>query len=156
MKIGIITYSQTGHTRDVAAQLAEKLQQNHSVDSIHIEGSADDKKDPRKITLQAIPEISDYDCLILGAPVHAFSLAPAMETLLKHWPSLHGKPVGLIMTQHFPYPWMGGNRAMSQFKNLCQGKDGKIFATAIVNWGNKKRPDQISNLITDFSKHLPQ
>ena len=154
MNIGIIIYSQTGHTRDVADQLAEQLQKHHSVKTEYLKVSEAEKGDKQQVDLTTIPAIEEYDCLILGSPVHAFSLAPAMETLLKTWPELQGKTVGLIMTQHFPYPWMGGNRAMNQFKNLCRQKGADLVANGIINWSNKKRPEQIQSLIADFTQRL--
>ncbi len=156
MNIGIIIYSQTGNTRSVVETLADTLRdQSHTV---HIESlqPADAKTgNPRIIPkLSAIPSTESYDYLILGAPVHAFSLAPAMKSFLQSVPGPQNKPAGLIVTQQFPFAWMGGNRAMAEFKTLCSQKGVRVESTAIINWSNRQRSQQIDQAIEQISHIL--
>jgi hypothetical protein len=58
---------------------------------------------------------------------------------LKGVPSLEGKKVACLVTQQFPYPWMGGNRALRQMRKLCEAKGGEVVKTAVVNWASSKR-----------------
>ena len=41
-----------------------------------------DKPQSKDIQIENPPEVAGYDALIFGAPVHAFSLAPAMKVYL--------------------------------------------------------------------------
>ena len=154
MNIAIVVYSQTGHTREVVESLAEKLHNENRAVSVHpLETAASDKDHP-EVQLTSWPDVADADILILAAPVHAFSLAPAMDKYLQSLGDLKEIKALLIMTQHFPYPWMGGLRAMGQFKNVCSHKGAEIIADGIINWSNKKRPEQIRALIEKFSQVL--
>ena len=92
--------------------------------------------------------------LIFGAPVQAFSLAPAMNAYMSNIPSLKEKKVGCFVTQFFPYSWMGGKRTIGQIKKMCEFKGAEIFDFGIINWSNKNRKNMITNTINKLS-YLP-
>ncbi len=153
MKIGIIVYSQTGNTLSVARKLQEKLSEaGHSATVEQIKTVGAEQSNPREIKFEALPDISQYDALVFSGQVQAFSLSPAMKSYLSQVPSLQGKRAACLVTQHLPYPWLGGNRAISQMKKICESKGGEICETGIVNWSNKKR----ENMITDVVEKLSQ
>ncbi|MDD4437090.1 MAG: flavodoxin domain-containing protein [Tissierellia bacterium] len=148
MKIGIIVHSKTGNTLHVAQKIMGKLKSDgHLVSIEQIIADNDSEIDIKKISLINIPNVSEYDALIFGAPVRGFSLSPIMQAYLTNCAAFNGKKVSCFVTQHFPYPWMGGNRAIEQMKNLCESKDTKMICSSVVNWKNKKRDKMIAETV---------
>ena len=73
MKILIAYYSKTGNTATIAKKIAEEL--NADLDKIEF------KEENLEINFEKNPD--DYDFLILGSPVQAFNLHPAMKKYLE-------------------------------------------------------------------------
>jgi flavodoxin len=152
MKIGIIVHSQTGNTLSVAEKLQDKLiSEGHSVNIQRVTAVDDGQMEASKVQLRGIPEISSYDVLIFGAPVRGFSLSAVMSAYLSQTRSLKEKKIFCYTTQFFPFPAMGGNRAMEQMKNICQSKGANIDGTGIVNWSNLRREKMIKEIIDEIS-----
>ena len=152
MKIGIIVHSQTNNTYSVAQKLHEKLKEaDNEVDLERVSMVGGDKPQGKDIQIENPPEVTGYDSLIFGAPVHAFSLAPAMKVYLKQIPSLQDKKIALFVTKGIRFEWTGGTRAIGQMKKICQSKGGKVIGTGIVVW-NKERDKKIAELVENFSK----
>lgn len=152
IKIGIIVHSQTNNTYSVAQKLQEKLQEmgnDVEIKRVSMVGG-DVPKNKKDIQIEDPPEISGYDALIFAAPVHAFSLAPAMQVYLKQISSLHDKKVALFVTKGLPFKFTGGTRAIGQMKNICKSKGGKIVGTDIVIWRGDVEGN-INELIRNFS-----
>jgi hypothetical protein len=53
--------------------------------------------------------------------------------------SLQSKKVACLVTQFFPYPWMGGNRAINQMKKICESKGAVVFGSEVINWSSSRR-----------------
>lgn len=148
MKVGIIVHSKTGNTLNVAKKLVDKFKSDGYLASIEqIVADNDGEADIKKIQLTNIPNISEYDVVIFGAPVRGFSLSLVMQSYLLNCESLKEKKVSCYVTQHFPYPWMGGKRAIEQMKNLCTAKDAKVKDSAIINMTNKNRDKMIEDAV---------
>ena len=144
MKIGRIVYSQTGNTLSVAKKLEEKLSAaGHEVTIEHLKAVGEVAPGAKDVQFESVPSLEGYDALVCGAPVHAFSLAPAMSAFMAQLPSLDGMDVALIITQHFPYGWMGGNRAMRQFAKHCEAAGANVCGSGVVNCSNKRREEMI-------------
>ncbi|MCE5215060.1 MAG: NAD(P)H-dependent oxidoreductase [Methanobacterium sp.] len=152
MKIGIIVHSQTNNTYSVAQKIQESLKEaGNEVEVKRVSMVGGDRpEDKKKIQLENPPDISQYDVLIFGAPVHAFALAPAMQIYMEQLPSLKDKKIALFVTKKLRFEWTGGSRAIGQMKNLCQSKDGIIMGTGIVVW-NKNRDEKITELVKYFA-----
>lgn len=148
MKIGIIVHSKTGNTYSVVKKLKEKLLTlEHTVNIERIETVEIDKK-------PYYPTISEYDVLVFGCPVHGASMSQALESYLAQLTSLKGKRVILLVTEFFPFPWMGGNRAISQMKNICESKGAIVIGTGVVNWKGPHREKAIEELIAKLSSSI--
>jgi len=140
MKIGIIVYSQTGNTLSVAEKLKEKLAAaGHSAEIEQVTVAGGRKSGDRAFHLEVQPDVGQYDALVFGSAVEAFSLSPVMRSYLTGGDSLQGKQVACLVTQFFPYPWIGGNRAIRQMRKLCKSKGATIRGTAVVNWVGFRR-----------------
>ncbi len=152
MNIGIIVYSQTGNTLSVATRLREKLAAaGHAVTLERIEVIGD-VAPGRPVQFKTLPNPEPYDALVFGAPVQAFSLCQPMLGYLKQIPSLQGKKVVCLMTQGFPYPWLGGNRAVRQMTRICESRGATVCGAGIVNWMNKRREQQIVQVVDELGR----
>lgn len=153
MKIGIIVYSETDNTYSVALELEEKLKEvgkEVEVKRVSVVGETKHSEKKEKIQLQNPPSVDDYDALIFGAPVQAFSLATTMQVYLEQLPSIRDKKVALFVTKGLRFEWTGGTRAIGQMKKLCEFKGGQIVGTGIVVW-NKQRDEKIAEILRNFA-----
>lgn len=155
MNIGIIIHSYTGNTLYIAEMLKEKLTCNgHTVNIERIKPVNEKPNGNKPVVLDEIPCINDYDCVIAGAPVWGFSLSPVMKLYLNHIKDKADKIKCCYVTQHFPHPFLGGNRAVKQIKKLCTSFGGDIKESAVINWSGKNRDNQIDDLLKAFSESL--
>jgi Flavodoxins len=152
MKIGIVVHSQTGNTCKVTQKLREKLlASGNEVEIQRVRMVGGDKPQGKDIKIENPPNVSKYDVLIFGAPVHAFSLAPAMKVYMEQIASLQDKKVACFVTKSLRFNWTGGTRAIGQMKRICRDKGAVIYGTGIVIW-NKNRQKQIDDLVEKFSE----
>ena len=153
MNIGIIVYSQTGNTLQVVNRVKERLiGEGHSVvlEQVTVVGGRTPKT--KEFELEAKPNVEAYDAIVFASYVEAFSLCAVMARYLKAIGSLEGKQVACLATQQFPYPWMGGSRAIKQMKALCQSKGAMVRATGIVNWAKSRREATMAGAIDRLGK----
>ncbi len=140
MRIGIIVYSQTGNTLSVAEKLKQRLvAAGHSTEIEQVTVVGGRKAGGRNFQLDTRPDAAQYEALVFGSAVEAFSLSPVLATYLRGIGSLDGKRIACLVTQFFPYRWMGGNRAIRQMHKLCKSKGATMRGTAVVNWSKFRR-----------------
>jgi flavodoxin len=152
MNIGMIIYSQTGNTYSVATKLEERLAAaGHSVNLERLQVVGEYKPGTEDVQFETLPDAGQYDALVLGAPVQGFSLAPVMNSYLQQIASLQNKQVVCLVTEFFPYPWMGGNQAVRQMKNIAKSKGATVCGSGIVNWSRKRRDQQIVEVVDRLS-----
>ena len=138
MTVGMLVSSQPGNTLSVANRLREKLRgAGHSVALETVALTGERKAGTREFQLAPLPDLKPYEPLIVGSPVEAFSLSPVMAKALREIGSLEKKKVLCLITQGFPYPWLGGHRAARQMRRLCEAKGGVVRGEAVVNWVKK-------------------
>jgi flavodoxin len=155
MKTGIIIHSNTNNTLSVGERLLNTLQaKGRDAELERVISVNADIRPGEKIRLAAAPAAELYDLLIIGAPVHGFALAPVMAAYLKQLNGIRGKKVACFVTEYFPKPWMGGNKAVMQMAALVAQGGGIVTQTAVVNWSSKKREEQIDRLVAAFSDAL--
>ena len=153
MKIGIILYSQTGNTYSVSLKLKEKLvTAGHSVNIERLKVTSEVRLGTKDIKFETLLDVEPYDALVFGSPVQAFSLSSVMASYLTQIASLKGKKVAFLVTQFFPFPWMGGNRTLGQMKKICESKGAAVCGVAIVNWSNPSREKRITEVVEKLSK----
>jgi len=153
MNIGIIVYSQTGHTLEVAEKIQERLiGEGHSVNLGRITVVGDRTPKTKTFDLDNCPDTAPYDAIIFGSAVEAFSLSQVLSRYLNQIDTLQGKQVSCLVSQQFPYPWMGGNRAIGQMKKICQSKGASIQTTGVVNWAKSRRDKTIAEAVARLSK----
>jgi len=153
MKVGIVVYSQTGNTLSVATKLMEKLAAaGRSVVLESVKLVAERKQGSRECQLGPLPDLSPYDVLVFGAPVEAFSLSPVMAKYLGEIGSLEKKSAVCLITQGFPFAWLGGSRAARQMRTLCEAKGAAVRGAAVVNWMGRGLDRRIANGVEKLSK----
>lgn len=153
MKIGLIVYSQSGHTLEVCQKLRDRYigEGNEAViDAVTVVGERTPKT--KAFELEARPDPSPYDAIVFASSVEAFSLCAVMARYLSEIGSLDGKKIGCLVTQQFPYPWMGGNRAIRQMAALCQSKGATVCGSGVVNWAQSKREQTIAKAVHRLGK----
>jgi len=108
MKIGIIYYSRTGNTRNVAKKLEEKLKNKKiSVELIEVKhtkkpgffraGYAAIKQKDLPITNTNF-DLKKYDILLFGAPIWAGKPAPFVKTFINKTKNSEGKKAAIFLT----------------------------------------------------------
>ena len=134
MKIGMIVYSQTGHTLAVATQLQEKLAAaGHTVTMERLEPPERPRPGATDVHLRARPEIEAYDAVVLGAPVWGGRVASPMASYLGQIGPMEGKQVVCLMTHAFP-PGLGGRQALGRMSTICASKGATVRGTGSVAW----------------------
>lgn len=144
MKIGVIYYSETGNTANVAKQLATAFRtQGHQTTLQEL--TVFDVKTNR--SLKTKPACDGYDILIIGSPVQGFSLPLPVQEYLSSIQLPKQQKIGLFTTQFFPFDWMGGKQTVSQFKTLLLPQNPQHIGEALIHWKSRKREVQIANAI---------
>lgn len=153
MNIGIVVYSQTGHTLEVCEKLKERLiGEGHSVNLEQITVVGGRTPQSKTFELESKPDISSYDGIVFASYVEAFSLCQVMDRYMKQIGALKDKQIACLVTQQFPFPWMGGNRAIRQMTKICRSKGASICATGVVNWAKARRDKTMAEAVARLSK----
>lgn len=152
MNIGIVVYSWSGNTLSVAEKLKEKLSAGgHSVTLEQVSVVGERKQGAKEFQLETVPDVAPYDAVVFGSAVEAFSLSPVLTEYLKRIGSLEGKKVACLVTQFFPYAWMGGNRAIRQMRKLCESNGATVLGSGVVNWTKCRRDKTTARAIDRLS-----
>lgn len=155
MKIGIIVYSETGHTLSVAEKLRQKLVScGHEAVVEQVTPSGAERQDVRRIRYGVLPDVGKFDALVFASPVQAFALAPAMAAYLTYLPLLGGKKIACFVTKQLNSAWTGGNKAISMVRDVCEAKGAKICGTGFVSWKSRQREKDIDSLINKMACSL--
>ena len=142
MNIGMVVYSATGNTKRVANQLKSMLEEKgDSVDYLEIKTLGDPKQSP-EIRFEKYFDLKDYDLLVFGSFIEAFSLNRCMISYLKSMDGYPGKKAAMLFTQFFPKKWLGGNKALRQMKKLLEDKGFEVLGGDGVNWTSKEEGRQ--------------
>jgi len=153
MRIAVVFYSETGHTLSVAELIQAALKAGGHEAVLHrlvAVGTA--HPGAKDVKFELLPDLTGYDRIIFGAPVQAFSLCPVMDAYLVSAPSMVGKRAVLFMTEGFPYPWMGGNRAIAKMEGLLRSKGAQTKKAGVVNWMRTDRPRLIEKVVASVAE----
>jgi flavodoxin len=152
MNIGIIVYSQTGHTLSVAIKLKEKLSADgHIVNLERVKASGPTKPGATDIQLNTKPNINAYDVLVLGSPVQGGTMPPAMTSYLEQVTALQGKRVVCLVTHLFP-PGVGANQTLKQMTEICESKGATVCGSGNVGSPRLGLKRQIADVVDSLSR----
>lgn len=153
MSIGILIYSLTGNTLEVAEKIQQQLKHDGKSAVIErIEISKENPNSPAPIVLENIPDVTKYDKLIIGSPINGFSLSTPMKTYLNKHADIKGKEINCFVTQHFRQPYLGGNRGIRQITDLCIKKGGRVRHSGIIHWSSSNRAEMIDETVALLSR----
>ena len=142
-RIGIIVYSQTGNTRQVTDRLAARLETaGHVVEILPITVRGDTQSGVFELIDPPVPE--GYDGYIFAGQVQAFALSRVMKRYMTGLSGSVAGPVAIVVTEHFPRPWMGGNRAVKAIARELERVDADVRGSMIVHWSRNDRDQQIT------------
>lgn len=156
MKVGIIVFSQTGHTLSVAKKLEENLVNNGqtvTLEQVEIKAEMQDKAN-KSFELVTAPSPEPYDSVVFAGPVEAFNLSRVMKAYLAQVPDLKGKNIAFLITQFFPYRWLGGKQAVNWMKKTCEAKNGTVKGSGIINRSNRRSEQMIADAVEGLTKNI--
>ncbi|MFO7942092.1 MAG: hypothetical protein R6U92_05580 [Bacillota bacterium] len=155
MTVGIVVYSHTGNTLGVAKRLEDRLRQMGE-DAKLMRVETPDQYQPGRgsVPPMELPDISGCDTLVFASPVHAFSLSQVMAHCLREIDIPEGTPSAGLVTQHLPYTWLGGNRALRGIREVCTARGSRFLGGAVVNWSRRDREARIEEAIDDLARTL--
>jgi len=152
MKIGLVVYSWSGHTKQVFERLRDALSaKGRNASIVEVEVLGERPQGSRTFQLPDPDDLSAYDALVFGAAVEAFSLSPVMAEYLRRAVGLGGKKVACLVSQQFPFAWMGGNRALRQMSKACKAQGASVIGSAVVHWTSSKRESSIAAAVERIS-----
>lgn len=137
MNIGIIIHSKTGTTQRFGKLIAEKLKNcNHTVDIIELKTevpiNSGSVRQKQKITVLNIPDCTNYDAVLIGGPVWAFSASPVVITCMKELSGIRGKKLLPFVTMGFPFTFMGGLQAINLMSSTASDLGATVLTGQIV------------------------
>ncbi len=132
MKIIIIVHSSTGTTRKFADRIAGTLKDSgHSIKLIQLETDVSIKsgsvRSCAKFVITNLPDIKEYDTVLLGGPVWGFSASPVIIACINALGDLKGKKVLPFVTQGFPFAFMGANQAIALMSHTAADKKATVL-----------------------------
>lgn len=153
MKIALIIHSRTGNTLQVAVRIQEKLiLMGYSASLLCIRPDHEHASDIDDIHFTSWIDVRDYDGFVVGCPTHGGTMSQPMAAYLKHLRRFDHKKVNCFVTEFFPFPWMSGNQALAQLKEVCSKKGTSVNSSGVVNWFSLNRKDKIEQLSNDLSR----
>ncbi|MBN1259994.1 MAG: NAD(P)H-dependent oxidoreductase [Anaerolineae bacterium] len=152
MKIGMVIYSHSGHTLTVAQALKEALlAAGHEVQLERLEIVGEVSLSETNVDLHSIPDVAEYDVVILGTPVRGGLPSPAMVRYLEQVPNLEGKTIVGLFTHFFRSDW-GVKQATEKLKEMCASKGATLGTVGDVRWPSLGRKRKINEVVDTLSQ----
>ena len=146
MNIAFVYYSHTGHTLKVADHLAASLEKDgHNIAVFPIKTVTKIDFQAEMVPIEAIPEIDEFDLILLGSPVHGARISAPIRTFLCAHETFDGKKIILFLTHLFRKGW-GADQAIESVQTLCQSKGAAFIGAFSVKWLSFQRKQQIDRV----------
>lgn len=135
MKACIVIHSQTGHTVSFARAIAESLLKHGCETDIELlRTTSFARPASSRIELRRVPDPSEYDILLTGAPVWAFKASPVIMTYLNELKTLKGKRAAPFVTHALPFKLFGYGRALARMSNALSLLGAQVVEGEEVAW----------------------
>lgn len=157
-KVLVVYYSFSGHTKDIAEQIASKTNADlfeiktieaYSSPSVYMKSKQElSARNYPKINDDALPDISRYDTIFVGAPVWWYTMAPALFAYLQKTDFQKKRVV--------PFSTQGSNfgRFFEDFAATAQ--NAQLLPSENFNNVDDKYRQQVSNKINQWLNKLSQ
>ena len=154
MKIGIIAFSNTGHTAKLAEEIGKRIEgKGHSVEKHFLEIAGTASPVAASVELKSTPSIKEYDAVLFGFPVWGGRPPIVMNTYLDRIGSLNGKKIACFAT-HFFFPAWGGTQSLKTFKEICELKGADVICTGSVQWSSFRRHKLLREVASKISTYF--
>lgn len=155
-KVLVVYYSLTGHTKDIAEQIAAKTNadvfeiktiETYSSPSVYMKSKKElSSKNYPAIDNDNLPDVSQYDTIFIGGPVWWYTMAPALYSYLKIT-DFDGVRVVPFSTQ--------GSNFGSFFEDFkSQVKNAELLESENFNNLDGKYNEQVANKINAWLNKL--
>jgi flavodoxin len=149
MKIGIIVHSQSGHTAAFAKAIAAKCSEHgHDVDTILLMTTGLSRPSSRRFTISNAPgdtELAQFDAVLVGGPVWAFTASPVVMKYLASIGTLKGKKAIAFVTMGLPWKAFGASRALYAMTRKLEASYAEALSGEALHFffgkSNKKQLD---------------
>ena len=156
MKTLVVYYSLSGNTRFVAEKIAEQLDADlcEVTDKKHRKGKLLYIKGGyaalrQKLTdIEVSKSIKDYDFIIVGSPVWAGRITPAIRTFLVE-DDFSDKQVAYFVT-------LGGNKAEKTLKNIKTSVPPKTAFSELVISKALENKEDVKEQVIEWCSQLPK
>lgn len=154
-KVLVVYYSLTGHTKDIAEQIAVKTGadifeiktvETYSSPSVYMKSKQELTSKNYPKLQENLPDITKYDTIFVGGPVWWYTMAPALYSYLKVT-DFGGARVVPFSTQ--------GSNFGSFYKDFADmAKNAQILPSENFNNIDEKYKEQVSNKINAWLNKL--
>lgn len=151
MKIGIFIHSQSGHTSTLGMAIVHKLREKgHDVDIELLRSVKRAKPLMKHVELKKVPEIEDYDVVVLGGPVWFLHPSPLLLSLTDEIPHLKNKKALCFVTSAFPGKFSNGKNVLKKINEKLDVLGALVLKGEPYCWGlwlDKKRMEKAAQKI---------
>ncbi len=154
-KVLVVYYSLSGHTKNIALQIAQKTgadiyeiktKEEYTSPSVYIESKKQLMQKKYPALKGFLPDLSAYDVVFVGGPVWWYTMAPALYSFLKAV-DFKGKRVASFSTQGSNY-----GSFFEDFQKTAQ--NAKFLKSENFNNVSEKYNNQVSNKINQWINEL--
>lgn len=137
MKIGIIIHSKTGTTLCLGKLIANRLEERgHEVKLLELKTNIPVKsgsvRSAPHFQIVHQPDGKDFDALVIGGPVWAFSASPVIIKAVKGLKHVKGKKILPITTMGFALRGMGGTQAIKLLSKELASSGAVVLPGIII------------------------
>ena len=155
-KVLVVYYSLTGHTKDIAEQIANKTNgdlyeiqtvETYSSPSVYMKSKKElSSKNYPELKKDNLPDMTQYDTIFIGGPVWWYTMAPALYSYLQI--------TDFGNTRVAPFSTQGSNfgKFFEDFVQIV--KNAQILPSENFNNIDEKYKEQVSNKINAWLNKL--
>ena len=152
MKVGIIIHSQSGNTASLASAIGAALREKGAETDIHLlRTDKPVKPNTKNIGFRKMPDLSEYDTVLFGAPVWAFNASPVIVSYLKELDNLKGKRALPFVTHASPWKFLGTTKALSRMSDLLDMLAAEVLEgedmQRLFKENSKKKDSAVSSIV---------
>ena len=136
MKIGIFVHSQSGHTSTLGLAIVHKLREKgHDVDIELLRSAKRARPFMRHVELVNVPEIVEYDVVVLGAPVWFLHPSPLLLSFIDEIPHLKNKKALCFVTTVLPGRFSCGKAVLGKLNSKLDALGATVLQGEPYCWG---------------------